>query len=249
MHNLVNLVCRDARPDRCSGDIQHLSRQAADLSHALLALGVQLGNLVRPDERPALFGNAVLRVVGVRYRLGHLAPRRERVDWPQRAGEVEGREGVVVAGFWIWFRDDLGREEVAKNTVLLLVSVLVRGLAPRQSAAIHRLQGADTSLCLSQPYPVLLEAVLGAEVAVLDAQAQAFWALERAGIILAVDTEALPLRWGFFGHGVGLRGARRGGVGRQSQSVQGGRVVPEGNDCARYGVVMPGLSTTPESSH
>ena len=58
-------------------------------------------------------------------------------------------------------------------------------------------------------YPVLLEAVLGAEVAVLDVEAEAFGALQSAGVVLAVDAKALPLRRRFLGHVVG-----RGAVGR-----------------------------------
>ena len=54
---------------------------------------------------------------------------------------------------------------------------------------------------LVRPHPVLLEAVLGAEKAVLDAQAKAFGALESAGIVFAIRTKALPLRGRFLGHG------------------------------------------------
>jgi hypothetical protein len=133
VHNLVDLVGCDARPECRSGDVQHLSRQPAHLAHAILGLGIQLLDLVGPDERPAEFGDAIFRVVGMRYRLGHLAPRRKRVDWPQGAGEAEGRERVEVAGFWIWFRDDLWRKDVAQNTVFLLMDVLVGSLERRSS--------------------------------------------------------------------------------------------------------------------
>jgi hypothetical protein len=41
-------------------------------------------------------------------------------------------------------------------------------------------------------YPVPLEAVLGAEVAVLDAQLQACWTLQAASVVVAVRAEAFP---------------------------------------------------------
>ena len=50
-------------------------------------------------------------------------------------------------------------------------------------------------------YPVLLEAVLGAEITVLDADAEALRALQGASVVFAINPEALPLRRGFFGHG------------------------------------------------
>lgn len=53
------------------------------------------------------------------------------------------------------------------------------------------------------PYPVFLEAVLGAEEATLDTQAQALGALEGTGIVFAISAEALLLRGGLLGHGGG----------------------------------------------
>lgn len=41
-------------------------------------------------------------------------------------------------------------------------------------------------------YPVPLEAVLGAEEAVLDAQLQACWTLQAASVVVAVRAEAFP---------------------------------------------------------
>lgn len=52
--------------------------------------------------------------------------------------------------------------------------------------------------------PVLLEAVLGAEEAILESQLQTCWALEGAGVVLAVGAEALALRRRFFGHDRGV---------------------------------------------
>jgi len=48
--------------------------------------------------------------------------------------------------------------------------------------------------------PVLLEAVLGAEEAVLDAELQARRTLQRASIVGAVDAETLLLGRGLYGH-------------------------------------------------
>lgn len=64
----------------------------------------------------------------MRYRLRDLALRGQRVDGAERAGEVEGRERIVVTGFWIWFRHDLGSKDMAQNTVFLLMGVFVRAL-------------------------------------------------------------------------------------------------------------------------
>jgi hypothetical protein len=49
-------------------------------------------------------------------------------------------------------------------------------------------------------YPVLLEAFLRTEEAILDAKLQAGRALQPAGIVLAVYAQALPLGWRFRSH-------------------------------------------------
>lgn len=76
--------------------------------------------------------------------------------------------------------------------------------------------------------PVLLEAILRTEEAVLDSQLQACWTLEGAGVIVAVSAEALALGRRFFGHDRGWSGLRnlslwelqRGGI-----SFEGGQLV------------------------
>lgn len=50
-------------------------------------------------------------------RLGHNALFGQRVYGAQGAGIGECREGVVVAGIWIRFRDYLWRDEVVQYTV------------------------------------------------------------------------------------------------------------------------------------
>ena len=54
-----------------------------------------------------------------------------------------------------------------------------------------------------QSYPALLEAVLGAEEAVFDAELQACWALQITSILVAIGSEALLLRARYFGCVVG----------------------------------------------
>lgn len=49
-------------------------------------------------------------------------------------------------------------------------------------------------------HPVLLEAILRAEEAVLDAELQAAWALQGSGIVRAVNAETLLLGRRFHGH-------------------------------------------------
>lgn len=52
-------------------------------------------------------------------------------------------------------------------------------------------------------HPVLLEAVLRAEEAILDAGLEARRALQGAGVVGAVGAQALALGGGFFAHGDG----------------------------------------------
>lgn len=68
-------------------------------------------------------------------------------------------------------------------------------------------------------YPVFLEAVLRAEITVLDAKTKTFWALQCGSLVLTIDTKAGPLRRRFFGHGVEgwmERGVSERGLGRMS---------------------------------
>jgi hypothetical protein len=50
-------------------------------------------------------------------------------------------------------------------------------------------------------YPALLEAILGAKEAVLDAQAQALGTLEGTTLIVAILPQAFPLRGRLCSHG------------------------------------------------
>ena len=51
-----------------------------------------------------------------------------------------------------------------------------------------------------ETYPAPLEAVLGTEEAVLDAELQAGRALQGASIVVTIDAEALLLGWWFRSH-------------------------------------------------
>lgn len=140
VNNLVNLVGGDAWPQGSSRDIQNFSRQTADLAHAILLLGVELLNLVRPNERSASLGNTIFGVIGVRYRLGDFALGRKRINWSEGSREAEGWEWVVVAGVWIGFRNHLGYEQVSgvKYTGLCLVHGLVCGLLKEKKVSTLR---------------------------------------------------------------------------------------------------------------
>jgi hypothetical protein len=72
--------------------------------------------------------------------------------------------------------------------------------------------GASSSGSQTSTYPVLLEALLGAKVAILDPESETFGTLQRGGLVLAAGAEALALRWGFFGHGGSVKrdGSRKG---------------------------------------
>lgn len=101
VHDLINVVGCNARL-RCSGGfIQHFSSQPADLPHALNLLRVKHLDLMPVDEDLLAPRNAILRIIGVRYALRNFSAGRQRVDRAEVAGEGEGGEGVVVAGFWV----------------------------------------------------------------------------------------------------------------------------------------------------
>lgn len=76
---------------------------------------------------------------------------------------------------------------------------------------------SSRAIALVAPYPVPLEAVLGAEVAVLDALLQTCRALQRPGVVLAVRAQALLFgRW-FGGHFDGDSGLPVGQRGRRTR--------------------------------
>lgn len=81
-------------------------------------------------------------------------------------------------GHWIRFRNYFRREDVGENTVLRLVLFLVFGLQQRQILSLALVASVST-------YPVALEAVLRAEVALL-VQLLAVRTLQRASVVLAV---------------------------------------------------------------
>ena len=149
-------------------------------------------------------------------RLGDNAPRRKRVDGTERAGIGEGREGVVRLGACGRVLDmrsgrGLGVGWFTGKLVKLLVSVLLGNqmVSYQGSHAKTKDQRPNNGTGPSrETYPVLLEAILGAEEAALNTQAQALGTLEGAGIVFAVGTNAL-LRGGLFGHGGGGGGGGR----------------------------------------
>ena len=128
MANFVQIVGRDARLDSSGHDIQDFSPQHAHLTHGGLSFGIEQVELI-PVHKALALGDTGIGIVGVRDRLGHLAPRGQGIDGPQGAGEGEGGERVVKTGCWIRFRHDLGSDDVVKNTILrLALGVLMRGL-------------------------------------------------------------------------------------------------------------------------
>ena len=147
--DLIQVVGGDSWFHLGSDNVEDLSRQAADLAHTILGLGIQELDLI-PAQGAAL-GYARGSIVGVGDRLGHGASLRQRVDGSQGPGEGVGREGVELASRWIRFRDDLRRNEVVNDTVLSLafgrlVHRLVIGLwvgripvslGPQQSLAVE----------------------------------------------------------------------------------------------------------------
>lgn len=100
VNNLVDVVGRDARSNRRRSNIENFSGQAANLAHAILSLGVQLLDLVGANHAPVVLGDAILCIVGARYRRRNFASRGKGVNGAERAGEVERGEGVEVVGFY-----------------------------------------------------------------------------------------------------------------------------------------------------
>lgn len=129
MHNLIDLVGRNTGAQCGSRNVQNFSGQPAHLPHAFYRLGVEDLDLVGPDKRPAGLRDTVLGVIRAGYVVGHGTSRGERVDRSQRAGILEVRPRIEVAGLWIGFSYSLWREEVAKNTIFLLMYILVCSLA------------------------------------------------------------------------------------------------------------------------
>ena len=87
---------------------------------------------------------------------------------------------------------------MVEDITLRLVHGLVRALACVLANARAVAQDAASWLFMRwvETYPAPLEAVLGTEEAVLDAELQAGRALQGASIVVAIDAEALLLgRW------------------------------------------------------
>lgn len=181
--DLVNVVGCYTRLRRCSRNVQNLTRQPAHLAHAILLLLGENSNLVPVHKDLLRARDAVFRVVRELDALLHFTLRRERVYGSQSAGVGERGEWVEVPGRWIRFRNYFGREDIGKNTVLRLVLFLVLGLGLCQSLAAGQKRTARS-------YPIALEAVLRAEVALL-AHLLAVRTLQRARIVSAVCAAAL----------------------------------------------------------
>jgi hypothetical protein len=129
VHNHIDLVRSDTRPQRSRSEIQDLSGQPAHLAHLFLRLRIKDIDLGSAQHAATGLRYAVGRIVRVRYGLGNLALLRQRIDCANAAGVGEAREGIVRAGFWIRLRYDFRREDGGEHTVLLLVHRFVRGLS------------------------------------------------------------------------------------------------------------------------
>jgi hypothetical protein len=134
--NLIKVVGRDTRPDRCGGNVQDLARQPADGTHRVLAFGIEEVDF---EAVQALFGprNACLMPVGASDGLRNGTPWRERIDGLHGPSEGKGRERIVGACVWIGRRHDLGGEELVKHrelSLLLLVYNSVLRLGGATSA-------------------------------------------------------------------------------------------------------------------
>lgn len=184
MHDLVNVVCGNTRPRLAGCNVQHFASQPADLAHALLLLLVQNGNLVPVDKDLLGVGYPIFRVVRQLYVLRYVSSRRERVDGSERAGIRKCGKRIEVTSRWVRVRNYFWSEDALEYTILRLVRLLMLRLA----RSLDTFALAANFLTM---YPVALEAVLRAEVALL-AQLLAVWALQRARLVLAVRACALP---------------------------------------------------------
>ena len=129
MHNLIYIISRDSGLGGGGSNVEHLTREAADLAHTLLLCLVEDGDLV-PSNKD-LFGsrNAIFRVIGSRDVCWYFTARRQRVRRPQRSGIRESRERVVLAGGCIWFRNNIWRKEFAERITRRFVRLLVLALS------------------------------------------------------------------------------------------------------------------------
>jgi hypothetical protein len=118
--NLINVVCRDSGLQFASSEIQNLTSQSANLTHAFLLLLVQDSNIMAANELLLGTRDTIAGVVRVRDRLGNGSLGGERVDGSQGTAVREGRVRVIVAGSWIWFRNYLRREKVGEDITLFV---------------------------------------------------------------------------------------------------------------------------------
>ena len=128
MHNLINIIRRNPRHRRRSRNIQHLSRQPTNFPHTLLLLLIQNLNLRAALKRLLAMRYAIFPIIRVGYRFRYVAAGREGVDGAQGTGVGEGREGVVVSGGWIGFRDYFWGNEITEEITLGFVDCFVCAL-------------------------------------------------------------------------------------------------------------------------
>jgi hypothetical protein len=134
VHNLIEIVGCYARPDLAGGRIEDFAGQAAHLAHGVLLLLVENGNLVSVGVDLLGFGNAIVGVVGELDVRGDFASWSERVYGPDGAGVLKVWKGVIVSGFCIRLRNDLGREDIVEATLRFmdfLVLVLSQAVSIR----------------------------------------------------------------------------------------------------------------------
>ena len=154
MYDLIDMIGRDAWLDLARCDVQDFSGQPAHPPHPFLLLLVEYCDIISTNKFLLGSRHAILRIVGVLYRGRNFSLRGQRIDGSERSGKRIRRERIVVAGFWIGFRHDFGREDLAERvTVCLLVHLFVFTLLSSQLQALQVLVHCCT-------YPAPLKAIL-----------------------------------------------------------------------------------------
>lgn len=125
MDNLVDGVGGDSGLEGCCCEVEDFSCKTADLAHTLLLSLVEDGDLVPAHKDLFGSGDTISGVIGTWDVCGHFAAGREGVQRPQGTRVWEGREGVVLAGGWVWFRNDTWNEEIAERITCGFVRLFV----------------------------------------------------------------------------------------------------------------------------
>ena len=118
MHDLVDLVCRDARLDGSRSNVKYFSCESAYFAHALNALLIQYIDFV--SSYIWIVWYAVLRPLRMWYRLRYISLFCQRVDRSQGARVRVRGKWIEESGFWIDLRNNVRSTKVTDEVRTLV---------------------------------------------------------------------------------------------------------------------------------